>query len=169
MNLFDNAKSLGLHALGNRARELLEYAALLHDIGSFLSHTNHQAHTYYLIKNADLLGFDQTEIATIAAAAFFHRKSYPRKKHPQYKALNERSREIVRVLAVCLQMAESLDRSRTCAIRQVRLVPRDKNEIFLEIQADQDCQLEIWGVRNQRRIFKKTFGRKLTLAVDQQG
>ncbi len=168
LELFDNAKSLGLHALGTRERELLEYAALLHDIGSFLSHTNHQAHTYYLIKNADLLGFDQTEIATIASAAFFHRKSYPRKKHPQYKMLDDQSRKTVRVLAVCLQMAESLDRSRTCAIRQVRLIPRDEKEIFLEIQTDQDCQLEIWGVRNQRRIFKKTFGRKLTLAVDQQ-
>jgi exopolyphosphatase/guanosine-5'-triphosphate,3'-diphosphate pyrophosphatase len=169
LGLFDSTKSLGLHVFGDPVRELLEYAALLHDIGSFLSHTNHQAHTYYLIKNADLLGFDQTEIAIIAAAAFFHRKTLPRKKFPQYKTLDDQSREIVRVLAVCLQMAESLDRSRACAVRRVRLIPRDKKEVFLEIQADQDCQLEIWGVRNQRRAFKKVFGRKLTLAVDQQG
>ncbi len=168
LGLFDSARSLGLHELGPRARELLEYAALLHDIGTFISHTNHQEHTYYLIKNSDLLGFDQTEIAILAAAAFFHRKSFPRKKHSQYKALDDRSRGIVRVLAVCLQMAESLDRSRTCAIQGVRLIPRNPKEVILEIQTDQDCHLEIWGVRNQRRVFKKAFGRKLILAVDQQ-
>ena len=58
-----------------RPRELLGYAALLHDIGSLLSYTDHQRHTFYLIRNADLLGFDQEEIAVMAATAFFHRKA----------------------------------------------------------------------------------------------
>ena len=138
---------------------------MLHDIGSFVSHTNHQAHSDYMIRNADLLGFDQREIGMIATTAYFHRKAFPRKKHPQYKALDKKAQQIVRVLAVCLQMAESLDRSHAAVITQVRFKSLDQKKIALALEADQDCQLEIWGVRNQMRAFKKVFGRKLVLEV----
>jgi exopolyphosphatase/guanosine-5'-triphosphate,3'-diphosphate pyrophosphatase len=166
LSLFDSARAAGLHKLGDWERELLEYAAMLHDIGTFLSHTNHQAHTYYLIQNADLLGFDQTEIAIIAAAAYFHRKIAPRKKHPQYRELDKNTRQIVRVLAPFLQIAESLDRSRAGMVREARLRVVNKKEVALKITADQDCQLEVWGVRNQRKSFKRAFGRKLAIEVD---
>jgi exopolyphosphatase/guanosine-5'-triphosphate,3'-diphosphate pyrophosphatase len=165
--LFDSAENAGLHSLGEWERELLEYAALLHDIGTFLSHSNHQAHTYYLIHNADLLGFDQTEIAIIATVAYFHRKAYPRKKHPEYRRLDEAARALVRPLSVLLQMAESLDRSRAAVVRQVQLLPRDENKVALRVTADQDCQLEIWGIRNQMKPFKKVFGRKLVIEVEE--
>jgi exopolyphosphatase/guanosine-5'-triphosphate,3'-diphosphate pyrophosphatase len=58
LELFDSAKLLKLHNLGDWERELLEYATFLHDIGSFISYTNHHAHSYYIIKNSELLGFD---------------------------------------------------------------------------------------------------------------
>ncbi len=48
LELFDSAGGAGLHRLGPTERELLEYAALLHDIGTFLSYTRHHQHTYYL-------------------------------------------------------------------------------------------------------------------------
>jgi exopolyphosphatase/guanosine-5'-triphosphate,3'-diphosphate pyrophosphatase len=165
LSLFDSAKKVGLHDLGDWERELLEYAALLHDIGTFLSHSNHQAHTYYLIKNADLLGFDQTETNIIASLGYFHRKKRPKNKHKQFAELDEDSRKIVRVLAVLLQLAESLDRSHASLIHQARLHKINDKKAALEIIADQDCQLEVWGVRNQKKAFKKTFGKKIKVEV----
>ena len=44
-------------AWATRERALLEYAALLHDIGHHISYPGHHKHTYYLIKNGDLRGF----------------------------------------------------------------------------------------------------------------
>lgn len=166
LELFDTARQAGLHELGSLERELLEYAALLHDIGTFLSHSNHQAHSYYLIQNADLLGFDQNEIEIMAAVAFFHRKAYPRKKHRQYKSLSQRARAAVRVMAVFLQMAESLDRSRAGVVREACLRTEGHKKAVLEIQATQDCQLELWGIRNQLKSFKRAFGRKLIIHVN---
>ena len=69
-----------LHDYG-RARELLEYAALLHDAGFFVSHTDHQQHSYYLIRHSELLGFNDREIEIMANLALYHRKSVPRRKH----------------------------------------------------------------------------------------
>ncbi|NIP44443.1 MAG: HD domain-containing protein, partial [candidate division Zixibacteria bacterium] len=81
--LFNSSAEIGLHPYGSWEKELLEYAALLHDIGTFLSHTNHQSHTYYLIRNADLLGFDHQEILIIATLAYYHRKKRPKSKQKE--------------------------------------------------------------------------------------
>ena len=163
--LFDSARSVRLHSLGNWERELLKYAALLHDIGGLLTYNNHQAHTYYLIRNADLLGFDQTEVAIIASTAFYHRKALPRKKHPQFAALDKRSRKIVLVLCVLLRIAENLDRSHAALVRHARLCAADKKQITLQIDTGHDCQVEIWGLQNHLDAFEKVFGRKLKIEV----
>ena len=98
LELFDSARATGLHRLGPEERELLEYAALLHDIGTFLSYTRHHQHTYYLIRHADLVGFDQEEIAIMAATAYFHRKALPAPRFEAFSGLDRRSRKVVRRL-----------------------------------------------------------------------
>ena len=163
--LFDSAREAGLHSLGEWERELLEHACLLHDVGAFVSYTNHRAHSYYVIRNADLLGFDQTEISIIAAVALFHHKAFPRLKHPEFAELDKRSREIVRVLCTFLRIAESLDRSHLQALSQARLRAGDKKSIVLEITPARECHLELWEVRNHERAFEKVFGRKLSVRV----
>ncbi len=164
-DLFDSAREAGLHTLGEWERELLEHACLLHDVGAFVSYTNHRAHSYYVIRNADLLGFDQTEISIIAAVALFHHKAFPRLKHPEFAELDKRSREIVRVLCTFLRIAESLDRSHLQALSQARLRLGDKKSVVLEITPARDCHLELWEVRTHERAFEKVFGRKLSVRV----
>ncbi|NTW92997.1 MAG: Ppx/GppA family phosphatase, partial [Methanoregulaceae archaeon] len=108
--LFDSAKEQKLHSFGDTERELLEYATFLHDIGSFISYTNHQAHSYYMIKNSELLGFDAKEVTFMANLARFHRKKSPRKKDPGILELDIHEREALRVLATFIRLGESLDR-----------------------------------------------------------
>src|SRR4029079_15792932 len=144
--LFDSAKEAGLHELGEWERELLEHACLLHDIGSFVSYANHRAHSYYFIRNADLLGFDQTEISLIAALALFHHKAFPRLKHPEFAELDKRSRGIVRVLCTFLRIAESLDRSHLGAVGHAVISSQDRKTAVLTLTPAKDCHLELWEV-----------------------
>ncbi|MFQ8736091.1 MAG: HD domain-containing protein [Bilophila wadsworthia] len=101
------------------SRELLYYAALLHDIGIFISFANHNAHSHYLIRNTELLGFTEREIELIAALAFFHRKR-PSKKIPLFLQLDEGIREEVRLLSLFLTLAERMDKSHRQIIRSAR-------------------------------------------------
>jgi exopolyphosphatase/guanosine-5'-triphosphate,3'-diphosphate pyrophosphatase len=165
LELFDSAKNIGLHNLGSEERELLEYAALLHDIGVFVSFDNHQAHSYYLINNADLLGFDKTEIQIIAHTARFHRKGFPNENDPEFFALDEKSKQIIRTLSILLRLAESLDRSHSGIIKHVKFQRFKKKSIVLEISPMKDCPLEIWGVENHQKAFRKTFDSKLIVEV----
>ena len=70
LQLFDQLRAW--HGLGPREREWLEYAALLHDVGSLISYERHHKHSYYLIKNGDLRGFEPDEIERIALIARYH-------------------------------------------------------------------------------------------------
>jgi exopolyphosphatase / guanosine-5'-triphosphate,3'-diphosphate pyrophosphatase len=166
--MFDSAKAAGLHTLGDWERELLEHACLLHDVGSFVSYTNHRTHSYYFIRNADLLGFDQTEISLIAAVALFHHKAFPRVKHPEYAELDKRSREIVRVLCTFLRIAESLDRSHLGAIAHAQFRSSDRRSAVLELTPAKECDLELLEVRSHEKAFEKVFGRTLDITMMEQ-
>ena len=67
LTMFDFTKRI--HGLGDREREWLEYAGLLHDIGNHISYEKHHRHSYYLIKNGDLRGFEPEEIDDHRAAS----------------------------------------------------------------------------------------------------
>ncbi len=168
LELFDSAKRQKLHALSDHERELLEYATFLHDIGSFISYTNHHAHSYYIISNAELLGFDQNEIAVIANIARFHRKKTPRKKDVEMPGLGAQERDSVRLLSTFLRLAESLDRSHAALVHRVRFSRVEKDTVYLEVVARGDCQLELWGVEGEKKAFFKVFGKNIELVVEKK-
>ena len=166
LRLFDEMKRLGEHEYGEDARELLEYAALTHDIGAFLSHSNHQKHAYYLIRNSDLLGFNDTELDIIANVALYHRKGFPKKKHANLAELSREERREISVLASLLRIAEGMDRGHLGVVKEARLQRFDTPRRFvLTLISPSDCQLEIWGVHNNRDLFEDTFEASLTVEV----
>jgi exopolyphosphatase/guanosine-5'-triphosphate,3'-diphosphate pyrophosphatase len=171
LELFDSARAARLHILGPEERELLEYAALLHDIGTFLSYSRHHQHTYYLIRHADLVGFDQEEVAIMAATAYFHRKALPAPRFEAFSGLDRRSRKVVRRLGAFLRLAEYLDRGHTGAIRDARL-RREAGSLILELRPAGDWSLEEWSLERRRESLEKAFGYPLGVvavrAVDEE-
>ncbi len=165
LTLFDQWKALGLHDYG-RARELLEYAALLHDAGFFISHTDHQQHSYYLIRHSELLGFNDREIEIMANLALYHRKSVPRRKHLQFAKLDARTQRLIRVLSCALRFAEALDRSHLMLVKEVRCEKLTKpDRVRMTLYASADAQLELWAAEAQAPAFEKTFDLPLEARV----
>jgi exopolyphosphatase / guanosine-5'-triphosphate,3'-diphosphate pyrophosphatase len=161
--LFDSAAECRLHKMGAWEREILEYAALLHHIGSFLTYSGYQKHSYYLISNADLLGFDQLETTLMALSVLHHRGSLPRKGSPELKALETGLQDTMRALSTFIRIAENLDRGQAGAVAGARLVPAGNGKVDLEIDAIHDPYVELAGVENHREVFEKVF--KVSLKV----
>jgi exopolyphosphatase/guanosine-5'-triphosphate,3'-diphosphate pyrophosphatase len=116
--LFDD--TAGLHSLGDDARELLEAAALLANVGLFVSHSKHHKHSYYVIRNSDhLSGFTDHEIEMVALVARYHRKSAPSSKHTEFAALGPHDQQTVRTLAGLLRVAIGLDRTHAGLVTSV--------------------------------------------------
>ena len=144
-------------------REYLEAAAILHDIGYYISHTDHHKHSYYLIRNADMLGFNDKEIEIIANIARYHRKSHPKIKHENFSKLDEQSKELVKKLAGILRIADALDRSHKGIVNDLDIGIKEK---ILEINLKScsgDPSLEIWGANIRKGLFEESFGYEVKL------
>jgi exopolyphosphatase / guanosine-5'-triphosphate,3'-diphosphate pyrophosphatase len=142
LSIFDQTRSI--HGLGDREREWLEFAALLHDVGVHISYDRHHRHSYYLIKNGGLRGFEPQEIEVIALVARYHRQATPKKSHEGYGDLNGTLRGTVRVLSAIVRLAEGLDRSHAQALAGIDLFPRGK-DYLARLRANGDAELELWA------------------------
>jgi exopolyphosphatase/guanosine-5'-triphosphate,3'-diphosphate pyrophosphatase len=142
LSIFDQTRSV--HGLGDREREWLEYAALLHDIGVHISYDRHHRHSYYLIKNGGLRGFEPQEIEIIALVARYHRQATPKKSHDGFGDLNGALRQTVRVLSAVVRLAEGLDRSHAQALAGIDLFPR-ADDYLARLRATGDAELELWA------------------------
>jgi exopolyphosphatase/guanosine-5'-triphosphate,3'-diphosphate pyrophosphatase len=162
VELFDDLRSL--HGLGGIERELIEYGAMLHDIGWHIGRNAHHKHSMYLIANGDLKNFSDEEIKIIANIARYHRKALPKKKHESYASLSAWGRRVVNVGAALLRLADGLDRSHASAISKLQCRVRDE-KVKCILSATTDAELEIWGARRKMELFNKVFGRKMTFAL----
>ena len=155
LSLFD--QTAHRHGLGAPSRALLEHAALLHDIGHHVSYPGHHKHAYYLIKNGDLRGFHPGEIELLANVARYHRRAHPRKRHAAFASLPRASRQVVRVLAGCLRVADVLDRSHRQVVRSL-VVSEVSGRLRIRAEAEGDHELELWGAPRRTQLLEEALG-----------
>ncbi len=170
LSLFDQTQGT-LHNWGVNERQLLWAAAILHNCGHYISHSAHHKHSYYLIRNGELLGYTETEIEVIANLARYHRKSSPKKKHENYRnLLSKQHRQIVSQLSSILRLAVALDRRQIGAIAGVKCeyYPEFK-QVNLQVfpsQLNDDCALELWSLNFKKGVFEEEFGVKLVANLE---
>ncbi|QEI43448.1 Exopolyphosphatase [Dolichospermum sp. UHCC 0315A] len=162
VNIFDQTKGQ-LHYWNADQRQLLWAAAILHNSGHYISHSSHHKHSYYLIRNGELLGYNETEIEIIANIARYHRKSPPKKKHESYRnLLHKEHRTMVNQLSAILRLAVALDRRQIGAISHVQCeyVPNFKEFKMLIFPSliDDECALEMWSLDYKKGVFEEEFG-----------
>jgi exopolyphosphatase/guanosine-5'-triphosphate,3'-diphosphate pyrophosphatase len=165
-SLFDETRSV--HGLTDREREWLEYAALMHDIGVHISYPRHHKHSYYLIKNGDLRGFEPAEIEAMALVARYHRANTPKKSHEGMRDLKGVDRQTVRMLAALLRLAESLERSHAQVVTKLELHDR-RNDYLLNVRANGDAELELWAAQRQRAPLEALLGKPVYISADGTG
>ncbi len=166
LDLFDAAASI--HGLGDDSREVLEAGALLANVGLFLSHAGHHKHTYYVIRNSELLsGFTDQEIELIAQVARYHRKSAPRPKHPEFAALDADDQHRVRVLAGLLRVAVGLDRNHAGRVRSVSCRLADDGSLAVEVSAARgsDISLELYAANQRTDLLAEVTGRRVAVVA----
>ena len=160
--LFDQTASL--HGLDERHRELLEHAALLHDIGEHVSGESHHKHTAYLIQHGQLRGFKPEEVAVLATLGRFHRQGEPKTSFEPFAAMDDDGRARVRTLTALLQVADGLDRGHAGTVDGVEVMV-EEDSVVLRLRATGDVELGLWGARRKRALFEEVFGRRLDLSV----
>lgn len=155
VELFD--RTLELHELDAHARELLESAAIVHNVGLFISHASHHKHSYYVVRNSEqMTGFTDHEIELIAIIARYHRKSRPSDKHVDFAALAKPDQQMVRVLAGLLRIAIGLDRRHATSVRSVRVFIDDEGVRIEPVgQPGTDLDVEVYAARERSGLLSE--------------
>lgn len=148
--------------LSDGDRELLEYAAYLHDIGYHISHSKHHKHALYIIRHSDLKGFKEHEIEIMANVARYHRRSTPKKRHEEYWKMSPGIRKRIKKLSGILRVADGLDRSHYQNVKELE-VYSEKDQIKINIWTEGEPYLEIWGAERKSQLFKEMTGKKLKI------
>lgn len=156
--IFDQTKEL--HGLSDADRELLEYGALLHDIGEYVSVEGHHKHGAYLVENSNLRGFSPEDIEVLLTLVRFHRGSSPKASFRPFGHLPEsRQEQAIRMTAI-LRLADGLDRGHSSVVEEIK-IEVDDARVRIVLFGNDDLDLECWGLRHKRPLFERTFGHRV--------
>jgi exopolyphosphatase/guanosine-5'-triphosphate,3'-diphosphate pyrophosphatase len=144
-----------IYDLPRHDRTLLSAAALLHDIGYTVAHSEYHKHSLYLIKHSELTGFSESEGSVIANAARYHRGKFPTEKHDDFKILSEQDKKKVWQLGGILRIADGLDKGCNGASLENLEITIKGRDVLIEVSSATECDLEI--AQEKADMFEKAF------------
>ncbi len=150
-----------LHGYGTAERELLAYAATLHDIGLAVGYYDHHKHGAYLILNSALFGFSHREVVLLALMVRYHRKGDV-SIEPFASVLEPGDQQRLARLAALLRLAEFLERRKSQIVQQLRITIGET--IRIDVEATGDATVEIWDANRAAGLFRKAYGREIVIA-----
>ncbi len=159
--LFDLLKAE--HGLGSRERLLLEVAAILHDIGMFVTPTNYHKHSSYLVDAAEIFGLRKQDKNMVSSLVRYHRGMHPQATHEPYMSLPRVDRSSVSKLAAILRVADALDKGRQQKIRNFGFEKTDDNYVIWVPEELGDMTIERDSLVKRGVLFSEVFGAGITL------
>ena len=152
---------------GPEERPLLEAAGLLHDVGQLVSYRKHHKHSYQLITHAERLGLAPRERELVALISRYHRRSGPRRKHPEFAALSAADQAVVRRLSGILRVADGLDRGHSASVKlvDVELAPEALRLRLTAADQGSDLGLECWGGSRKADVLAKLLRRDVEISA----
>ena len=159
--IFDGLKAR--YGLPASSRDVLQAAAILHDIGYLISHSKHHKHAYHLIMHGELPGFSPHEIELIANVARYHRRAFPSKRHENLAHLSAEDRRLIGRLSGILRLADGLDRTHAQSITGLT-VRALRDRLRMSLEASALPQVELADAQRKSDLFRKAFGTDVELA-----
>lgn len=153
-----------LHQLTEHDALLLQVAAILHEVGTYVSPRAHHKHSEYLILNSEVFGLDRMDVTIVALVARYHRHSGPVLDHPSYAALSVDDRIRVTKLAALLRVADALERTHAQRVSQIE-IRREGGKLRLRLPGLADAAVERLAMASKADLFEQVFG--LSVVIDE--
>lgn len=161
--LFDQLQRV--HALPPEFREWLAAAAMMQDVGKFISHQGHHRHTYYIIANSEMFGFSPAQCALVAAIARYQGKSRPVAMDRPMRTIPLEQHPLVMRAIVLLRLAVALNQDQ--ASEQVEFTTRVyPKRVLVELRPTRGgAELERWSLKKEKAYFREVFRRDLVIEL----
>ncbi|HVT30817.1 MAG TPA: Ppx/GppA phosphatase family protein [Lacipirellulaceae bacterium] len=141
-------------------RELIETTALIANVGYLINFEGHHKHSYHLILNSELPGFERRQLQILANVARYHRGTRPKRRHENFSELSLEDQKRVKSLAAILRLALALDRTHQQHVGEVKARVRD-NVVHIVVESQGDANVDVWAAERKVDLFEKVFHRKV--------
>ncbi|GAB4112518.1 MAG: Ppx/GppA phosphatase family protein [Roseiflexaceae bacterium] len=161
--LFDQLQPL--HGYGTWERDLLSYAATLHDIGLTIGYYDHHRHGAYLILNNAMQGFSHRELVILSLLIRYHRKGDPDLDSFRAILQHDDDQRVAR-LAALLRLSEYLERRKSQVVQSLRAEIAER--VRITARTIGDAEIEIWDANRSTGLFRKAFGREIEIVAERR-
>jgi exopolyphosphatase / guanosine-5'-triphosphate,3'-diphosphate pyrophosphatase len=151
-----------VHHLPPEYASLLHAAAMLHEVGSFISRAGRRRHAYYILAHSELLGFTLPQRRTIAAIARYVGKSKMTPDAPPVSALTPGDRLLVPRAVLLLRLARAVEQGRRGAVLNLRAKIEAGSAHLTLVTKATGAELELWALERESNYFREVFGCELT-------
>jgi exopolyphosphatase/guanosine-5'-triphosphate,3'-diphosphate pyrophosphatase len=172
LRLFDETARVGLHHMdkgpldGDKAltpREILSYAAILHDIGYTEGYEDHHKTAFRLITGEKIPGVSKRDMMLVALVARYHRgATADPSRHEALAGLASEEQRMVTRLGSLLRFADGLDRGHANAVQDLR-VELEGNRLVVTLEPGTDDEEERMAGQKKARWFESVFGVRVDL------
>lgn len=152
-----------LHGLDARYELVLRVAAILHEVGMFISPREHHKHSLYILMQTEIFGLSTSERELVALLARYHRRYNPERGHPHFSDLDREERMIVFKLAALLRIADALDRSHAQRVKSILLRP-EAGRLTIVTPGVEDTTIEQIAIQSKCGIFREIYGYDIVLS-----
>lgn len=146
-------------------RKLLEFGALLHDIGHFIDGKDHHRHGQYLIRHSRMPGFTAPEVNVLGNLVRYHRGGRPKARDADYQSLPQADRDRVRRLASMLRLADAFDRGHDQNVVNFEAA-LDGRTLSLRARVRGEGELEHWAAVQRADTLAEALGVEIVIRVD---
>lgn len=161
IELFD--ATAARHNLPDEDRRLLEFAALLHDVGHHIAGEDHHKHGAYLLRHTRMSGFTAPEIDAMAEIVLHHRGKVPKKR--ELARLGPEAEHRVRVLAALLAVADGFDRGHDNNTQSMRATLH-ADVLDLHAVTSGPAHLEQWAVLQRKEALERALEVQINVRVE---
>jgi exopolyphosphatase/guanosine-5'-triphosphate,3'-diphosphate pyrophosphatase len=154
-----------VHELPLEYRLWVQAAAMMCEVGKFMSHQGHHRHTQYIIANSEIFGFSPEQRLIVSAIARYLGKSRPDLMDRVFRSIPVEEQQHVIRAGVLLRLAVALNQDRASAVVGLKISVYPKRVVLDIVPGRGGAELEGWALRKESDYFLEVFRRDLLVEV----
>lgn len=164
ISLYKQLCDLDLLQYDYDVQEAMEFASYLYRFGGFISSEADSQHTFYLLSNMNLLGFNHQERLHLALLSSYRNRSLFKQYTNQFTNWldNDRLNEL-EILGGVLKFSAALNDSKTGPITRLKLRRKNKGDYQLDIYHDAPVIAEKYRTMRQAKHLERALDGDLTI------
>lgn len=167
--LIELIKEKGILDVEDEHLYLLHYAATLYYLGSYIEDDSKSQHTFYIISNTNLHGFNHRDRVRLALLASYKNRSLFKQYTSDVKDwYDEKELDLLLYMGSIIKFAEALSDSHVNFVQEMELFESDDDSYVLQVTYSGDAIAEEYRANRHKNHIERVLGKSLEITFNKE-